>query len=342
MDKIQIPYIAKFWEQGENSTIKCYLCPRHCILKDGQNGFCFARKNSSGEMILTTYGRSSGLCIDPIEKKPLNHFFPGSKILSFGTIGCNLGCTFCQNWELSRPREFDRMTESASPEQIALAAKNNNCKSVAFTYNDPIVFAEYAYDTAIECHKLNLQTVAVTAGYITDEAMPYFFEHIDAANVDLKSFSDKFYEKYSAGQLEPVLKTLVYLKEKTSVWFEITNLIIPGLNDSDKELKEMTKWISTNLGDDVPLHFSAFHPTYKMTDRSATPVETLMKARVIALETGLKHVYTGNVRDKKSSSTYCPKCNQILIERDHYKIINLNLINDNQCPNCSTICAGIF
>ena len=342
MNNDQEPHIAKFWEQLENSKVKCDLCPRHCVLNDGQSGFCFVRKNVSGKMILTTYGRSSGFCVDPIEKKPLNHFYPGSKILSFGTAGCNLGCKFCQNWDLSRSKEFDRLTEIASPGQIATTAKNQDCKSVAFTYNDPIIFAEYAYDTAVECHKLDIKTVAVTAGYITDEARPYFFEHIDAANVDLKSFSEDFYDKYTLGQLEPILKTLVYLKEKTNVWFEITNLIIPGLNDSDQELKDMTKWISNNLGNDIPLHFSAFHPTYKMTDRKATPVETLIMAREIALSSGLKYVYSGNVHHKESSSTYCPNCNHLLIERDWYRIGEYNLANNNQCPNCSTICTGIF
>ncbi|HBG60243.1 MAG: AmmeMemoRadiSam system radical SAM enzyme [Omnitrophica WOR_2 bacterium GWF2_38_59] len=334
--------LARFWEQIEKDTIKCTLCPRHCILKNGRSGFCFVRQNLSGKMVLITYGRSSGFCIDPIEKKPLNHFYPGSKILSFGTAGCNLGCKFCQNWDLSRSREFDRMTEKASPAEIALAAKTHDCKSVAFTYNDPIIFAEYASDTAIECHKLDIKTVAVTAGYITDEARPYFFEHIDAANVDLKSFSDDFYEKYCSGQIEPVLKTLVYLKERTDVWFEITNLIIPGLNDTDQEIKNMTKWIFTNLGKNVPLHFSAFHPIYKMTDRKATPEETLIKARDIALDSGLQHVYTGNIHHKESSSTYCSNCKNLLIERDWYTIGEYNLVNNNHCPNCSTVCAGIF
>ncbi|MBU1996926.1 MAG: AmmeMemoRadiSam system radical SAM enzyme [Candidatus Omnitrophica bacterium] len=342
MSEKQKPHDARFWEQSEKDTIKCNLCPRHCVLSDGQNGFCFVRKNVSGKMILTTYGRSSGFCIDPIEKKPLNHFYPGSKILSFGTAGCNLGCKFCQNWDLSRSREFDKLTEKASPEEIALAAKTHDCKSVAFTYNDPIIFAEYAYDTAIACHKLDIKTVAVTAGYITDEARASFFEHIDATNVDLKSFSEDFYEKYCSGQLEPVLKTLIYLKEKTDIWFEITNLIIPGLNDKYQELTDMTKWISDNLGNDVPLHFSAFHPTYKMTDRKATPIETLIRAREIALNSGLKYVYTGNVHHKEGASTYCSKCDHLLIERDWYRIGEDNLINNNQCPKCTTVCAGIF
>ena len=335
-------HIAKFWEKKEGNKVKCNLCPRHCILSEGQNGFCFVRKNVNGKMILATYGRSSGFCVDPVEKKPLNHFYSGTSVLSFGTAGCNLGCKFCQNWDISKSREFDRLTEQATPEMIAKTAKNSGCESVAFTYNDPIIFAEYARDTAIECHKLGIKTVAVTAGYITDEAREYFFEHIDAANVDLKAFSEEFYEKYTSGHLQPVLDTLIYLKHKTNVWFEITNLIIPGANDSDQELERMADWIVDNLGVGVPIHFTAFYPAFKMTNHPQTPLETLLKARDIALSKGIKYVYSGNVSDIKSSSTYCSNCKQLLIERDRYKITKNNLINKNQCSKCATVCAGHF
>ncbi len=259
--------------------LQCPLCPRCCTLSEGQRGFCFVRQNISGQIVLTTYGHSSGFCLDPVEKKPLNHFLPGTATLSFGTAGCNLGCKFCQNWDISKSKEFDRLTEEASPQDIAQAAHRLNVKSIAFTYNDPVIFAEYAIDTAIECHKLGVKTIAVTAGYITPQARGEFFAHMDAANVDLKGFSEDFYHKITLGHLQPVLDTLVYLKKETKVWFEITNLMIPGLNDKKFEIEDMCQWIADYLGVDVPLHFTAFHPDYKMMDYPPTPIETLQKAR---------------------------------------------------------------
>jgi AmmeMemoRadiSam system radical SAM enzyme len=335
-------YPGRWWQKVEDERILCTLCPRACTLKEGQRGFCFVRQNVGGEMVLTTYGRSSGFCIDPVEKKPLNHFYPGTSILSFGTAGCNLGCKFCQNWDISKSREFDRLSDQATPEKIAQVAQELGCKSIAFTYNDPVIFAEYAIDIAQACRALGIKAVAVTAGYMTDESRPDFYKHMDAANVDLKGFTQEFYEKITAGHLQPVLDTLVYLKKETNVWFEITNLIIPTLNDSEKEFHEMSEWIMTNLGPDVPLHFTAFHPDYKILDKPSTPFETLRKAREIALSKGLRYVYTGNVHDSQGSSTYCPQCKKLLIERDWFELGQYHLRNKNECAFCGTRIAGHF
>lgn len=341
MDNLSVGYTGRYWRKIDDKQIECVLCPRKCVLKEGQRGFCFVRQNINGQMILTTYGRSSGFCIDPIEKKPLNHFYPGSKILSFGTAGCNLGCKFCQNWDISKSRQSDRLTEEASPEMIAVAAQESECKSVAFTYNDPIVFAEYAIDTAKECHKRGIYTVAVTAGYISDQAREEFFEHMDAANVDFKAFTEKFYKELALGQLQPVLDTLIYLKKKTNVWFEITNLVIPSENDSDEEVSNMCDWIVQNLGLDVPVHFSAFHPDFKMMRHKATPKETLIRARSIAIEKGMHYVYTGNVYGIEEASTYCYNCKKCLVERDWYQLGEYHIKN-GKCKFCGAEVPGHF
>lgn len=335
-------YVGRYWEKQPDGCILCELCPRYCSLREGQRGFCFVRQNVGGEMVLTTYGRSSGFCIDPIEKKPLNHFYPGTSVLSFGTAGCNLGCKFCQNWNISKSRQWDSLTDQASPQAIAQCAQKRGCKSVAFTYNDPVIFAEYAIDIADACHELGINTVAVTAGYITKKARPEFFDHMDAANVDLKAFSDDFYKKITLGALQDVLDTLMYLKHKTKVWFEITTLLIPQENDSDQELNDMAQWIVKNLGRDVPLHFSAFHPDFRMLDKPSTSPETLARARDIAISKGIKYVYTGNVHDVAGGSTYCSQCGQMLIERDWYELGNYHLKNKNQCSKCNAVCAGHF
>ncbi|MBI3618036.1 MAG: AmmeMemoRadiSam system radical SAM enzyme [Candidatus Omnitrophica bacterium] len=336
------PYVGRYWKKLEDGRILCELCPRYCHLGEGQRGFCFVRQNVGGQMVLTTYGRSSGFCIDPVEKKPLNHFYPGTSILSFGTAGCNLGCKFCQNWDISKSREFDRLTDQASPGKIARAAKSLKCKSVAFTYNDPVIFAEYAIDIAKECHKLGIKTVAVTAGYMTDKSRPEFYKYMDAANVDLKGFTEEFYRNITSGALQPVLDTLVYLKRETNVWFEITTLLIPEVNDSDKEIHAMSEWIACELGVDVPLHFTAFHPDFRMLDKPETPPATLKRARTIALSKGLRYVYTGNVHDPEGSSTYCHKCKELLIERDWYQLGAYNLKDKNKCARCGTVCPGHF
>lgn len=334
-------YKGRFWEKTSDGRVRCLLCPRDCHLGEGQRGFCFVRQNIGGEMVLTTYGRSSGFCIDPIEKKPLNHYLPGTSIFSFGTAGCNLGCKFCQNWDISKSREFDRLTDQASAEDIARAAKKLGCRSVAFTYNDPVIFAEYAMDVADACRALGIHPVAKTAGYITDEARPEFYKHMDAANVDLKAFTEHFYRNVTLGALQPVLDTLVYVKHHTSVWLEITNLVIPGENDTDKEFHEMSEWIMKNVGPEVPLHFTAFHPDFKMMDHPHTPADTLRRAREIALSQGLHYVYTGNVHDTESQSTYCSSCKKMLIERDWYELGEYH-IKDGKCEYCATAIPGKF
>jgi len=333
---------ARYWHFIEDGRIQCDLCPRDCKLQDGQRGACFVRMRQDNRMILTTYGRSSGFCIDPIEKKPLNHFYPGSSVLSFGTAGCNLACKFCQNWDISKSRDMDRLMDQASPETIAIAAEQSGCKSVAFTYNDPVIFAEYAMDTADACHARGIKTVAVTAGYIHEAPRRDFFAKIDAANVDLKAFTEDFYFKLTGSQLQPVLDTLVYLKHETDVWFEITTLLIPGKNDSSEEITAMCKWIMKQLGPDVPLHFSAFHPDYKMPDIPATPPATLNRAREIALKEGLRYVYTGNVHNIEGDTTFCPSCSTPLIVRDWYQINQYRLTKDGHCPDCGSAVAGRF
>ncbi|MFA7350886.1 MAG: AmmeMemoRadiSam system radical SAM enzyme [Methylotenera sp.] len=335
-------YLARYWHMLEDGRMQCDLCPRDCKLHEGQRGACFVRMRQGNQMMLTTYGRSSGFCIDPIEKKPLNHFYPGSSVLSFGTAGCNLACKFCQNWDISKSRDMDKMMDQAPPEDIAIAAEKHDCKSVAFTYNDPVIFAEYAMDVADACHARGIKTVAVTAGYMHDQARRDFYTKIDAANVDLKAFTDDFYFKLTGAHLQPVLDTLRYLKHETEVWFEITTLLIPGKNDSDEEITSMCQWIKKELGVDVPLHFSAFHPDYKMPDIPATPPATLTRARNIAIKQGLQYVYTGNVHNQEGDTTFCPNCHAPLIVRDWYQINQYRLTQDSSCPNCATHIAGCF
>ena len=333
---------ARWWHALEDGRVQCDLCPRDCKLHEGQRGACFVRKMEAGQMVLTTYGRSSGFCVDPIEKKPLNHFYPGSSVLSFGTAGCNLACKFCQNWDISKSKDMDRLMESAGPEKIARVAKELGSKSVAFTYNDPVIFAEYALDTADACHALGVQTVAVTAGYIHHAPMIEFFDKMDAANVDLKGFTNDFYVKYCAGQLQPILETLIHLKHHARTWLELTTLLIPGLNDSDEEIGNLVAWVGRELGPDVPLHFSAFHPDWKMQDIPPTPPATLSRARQRALDAGLHYVYTGNVHDPQGGTTFCPGCHAALVERDWYEIPAYRLTDEGRCPHCGTAVAGRF
>ncbi|MBK8208064.1 MAG: AmmeMemoRadiSam system radical SAM enzyme [Planctomycetes bacterium] len=332
---------TKFWHALPDGRAQCDVCPRECKLGAGQRGFCFVRANQDGKIVLTTWGRSSGFCIDPVEKKPLNHFLPGTPILSFGTAGCNLGCRFCQNWDISKSRELDTLMDQATPDVIAKAAAELGCRSVAFTYNDPVIFHEYAIDVAKACHRRGIKTVAVTAGYQNAEARREFYQYMDAANVDLKGFTDDFYQRICIGHLEPVLDTLKYLKHETDVWFEITTLLIPGKNDSETELNRLAEWIAKELGPDVPLHFSAFHPDFKMMDVPDTPPSTLSRARRIALTHGLRYVYTGNVHDREGDRTSCHQCGETLIERDWYQLLKWNL-KDGKCPKCGTACAGVF
>jgi len=333
---------GRWWHRLDDGRIQCDLCPRDCRLHEGQRGACFVRQREGDQIVLTTYGRSSGFCIDPIEKKPLNHFYPGSSVFSFGTAGCNLACKFCQNWDISKSREMDTLMDAATPQAIAETAKRLGSRSVAFTYNDPVIFAEYAMDTADACHALGIATVAVTAGYMGIAARREFYEKIDAANVDLKAFTDDFYVKLCGARLQPVLDTLVYLKRETSVWFEITTLLIPGKNDSEAELEAMCGWIVRELGTDVPLHFTAFHPDYKMTDLPRTPTATLARAREIGLRAGIRYVYTGNVHDRTGGTTFCPGCAKPVIVRDWHEIERYDLTPEGRCRHCSAQLPGRF
>ena len=333
---------TRYWHVVDDQRIQCDLCPRFCRLREGQRGLCFVRKRQDDQIVLTTYGRSSGFCVDPIEKKPLNHFLPGTPILSFGTAGCNLACKFCQNWDISKSREMDTLADSASPERIAQAARDTGCRSVAFTYNDPVIFHEYAIDIAQACRELGVKTVAVTAGYICPEPRVEFFDHMDATNVDLKAFTEGFYKKICGGELKPVLETLEYLKHETNVWFETTTLLIPDENDSPKELDAMTDWAVDKLGPDVPMHFTAFHPDWKMRDKTNTPSQTLTLARRIAKENGVRYAYTGNVHDEGGGSTYCHSCEAKIIGRDWYELTHWDMDGSGHCGQCGTPCAGVF
>jgi pyruvate formate lyase activating enzyme len=333
---------GRWWHKLDDGRIQCDLCPRDCRLHEGQRGACFVRARAGDQMVLTTYGRSSGFCVDPIEKKPLNHFLPGTSVLSFGTAGCNLHCRFCQNWDISKSRDMDRLMDRATPEAIARAAKECGARSVAFTYNDPVIFAEYAMDAADACREEGILTVAVTAGYISPEPRREFYAKMDAANVDLKGFTDDFYVKLTGAKLQPVLDTLVYLEHETDVWTEITTLLIPGRNDSDEEIRAESQWIYRELGPDVPLHFTAFHPDFKMTDLAPTPAATLARARRIAMDEGLRYVYTGNVHDAEGGTTFCHGCGSALIERDWHRIVSFRVKPDGTCPDCGTAIPGRF
>jgi pyruvate formate lyase activating enzyme len=333
---------TRYWHKVSDDRVQCDLCPRFCKVKEGKQGFCYVRENHQGAIVLNTYGLSSGFCVDPIEKKPLNHFLPGTPVFSFGTAGCNLGCKFCQNWDISKSREMHTLADRASPELIAETAERLGCRSVAYTYNDPVIFHEYAIDVAKACRERGILSVAVTAGYVCAEPRAEFYRYMDAANVDLKAFTEDFYHRLTGSHLAPVLETLVYLKQETDVWFELTTLLIPGENDSDQELHEMSQWVVENLGPDVPMHFTAFHPDFKMRDYPSTPHETLRRARRIALEQGIHYVYVGNVHDRKDSSTWCHQCGELLVERDWYELGEWHIDAEGRCAACGTPVAGRF
>ncbi|MEV4126399.1 AmmeMemoRadiSam system radical SAM enzyme [Nocardia sp. NPDC049707] len=338
------PYTVptRHWHRLGDGRLQCDVCPRACKLREGQRGLCFVRARVDEQIVLTTYGRSSGFCVDPVEKKPLNHFLPGSAVLSFGTAGCNLACKFCQNWDISKSREIDTLSGRAEPDELASAAANLGCRSVAFTYNDPTIFFEYAADIADSCRARGIKAIAVTAGYICPAPRAEFYSHIDAANVDLKAFTENFYRRVCVGHLDDVLNTLRYLRHETEVWFEITTLLIPGHNDSDAEIAAECRWIRDELGDDVPLHFTAFHPDYKMRDIPPTPAATLTRARHIALSEGLRFVYTGNVHDTDGGTTSCPTCGAAVVVRDWYVIRRYGLTDDGRCTKCDTQIPGVY
>ena len=337
-----VTHPTRYWHLLDDGRLQCDVCPRECRLHEGQRGLCYVRGREGDEVVLYSYGRSSGFCVDPIEKKPLNHFLPGSSVLSFGTAGCNLACKFCQNWDMSKSREMDTLADTAMPIRLAETAIELGCQSIAFTYNDPVIFLEYAVDVAKACRELGVKSVAVSAGYIQDAPRREFFQHMDAANIDLKAFTESFYKKICGGELANVLETLQYIVHETEVWLELTTLIIPGENDSDTELDTMTSWVVENLGSDVPMHFSAFHPDWKMQDTPATPPETLTKARQIAMKNGVRYAYTGNVHDRAGGSTFCPSCRELIIERDWYQLGFWGLNKQGCCHACGECIAGVF
>lgn len=333
---------GRYYSMQPDGRVRCEVCPRYCRLQDGQRGLCFIRKREGEQMVLTSYGRSSGFCIDPIEKKPLNHFHPGTSVLSFGTAGCNLTCKFCQNHDMSKSREMDTLADAAPPRMLADTAKRLGCRSMAYTYNDPVIFLEYAVDTAIACREAGVKNVAVTAGYICAEPREEFYRHMDAANVDLKAFTEDFYRKVTGSELAPVKETLDYLVNETDVWVEITTLLIPDENDSEAEIEEMTQWVLSALGPDVPMHFTAFHPDFRMMDKARTPPESLHRARRIALKNGVRHVYVGNIHDEAAQSTWCHGCGTKVIGRDWHRLSDWRLDHRGACVNCGTQLPGRF
>lgn len=333
---------TKYWHLLDDGRVQCDLCPRFCKMHLGQRGLCFVRANEDNKIVLTTWGRSSGFAIDPIEKKPLNHYLPGTPVLSFGTAGCNLACKFCQNWDISKSREIDTLMDNATPERIANQANDLGCRSVAYTYNDPVIFHEYAIDVAQACTEKGIKNIAVTAGYVCPEPRAEFYHYMDAVNVDLKAFSEDFYYKITGSHLQAILETLKYIKHETDVWLELTTLLIPGENDSDKEIQQMTQWVVENLGPDVPMHFSVFHPDWKMRDIPSTPPETVKNSRKIALENGVNYAYVGNMHDKVGDSTWCHHCGELLIGRDWYQLSEWQLTVSGNCKKCGTRCAGVF
>ena len=342
MAEIASVFPTRYWQRLDDGRLQCDVCPRACKLREGQQGLCFVRARQDDCIVLTTYGRSSGFCVDPIEKKPLHHFLPGTPVLSFGTAGCNLACKFCQNWDMSKSREIDTLADAASPRALARAARRLGCRSIAFTYNDPVIFMEYAVDAARACRAAGVRSVAVTAGYISPKPRAEFFRHMDAANVDLKAFTERFYRKVCGAHLADVLDTLLYLKHETGVWLELTTLLIPGENDSSEEIDRMTRWVIDNLGPAVPMHFTAFHPDWKMRDRPPTPPATLSRARSIARRNGVRYAYTGNVRDRRGETTLCHECGEELIVRDRYTLLAWHLDERGACRRCGARCAGVF
>ncbi|HOJ04633.1 MAG TPA: AmmeMemoRadiSam system radical SAM enzyme [Bacteroidota bacterium] len=333
---------ARYWHTLSDGRVQCDLCPRECQLSDGQRGLCYVRMHQRGSLVLTCHGHTTGLHIDPMEKKPLYHFFPGTDILSLGTIGCNLTCRFCQNWNISRSRDPRHTCVEVSPTHVALAARTAECDAVALTYNEPVVYLEYALDIARACHERGIRTVAVTAGYIAADAREEFFAHMDAANVDLKAFSPEFYRRLCSADIAVVKDTLRHIRLHSDTWLEITTLLIPGENDSDEEITALARWVRDELGPDVPLHLSAFHPAWRMLDHQRTSVQSLRNARDLAMLEGLRFVYIGNVRDKVGTSTHCPHCGTLLIARDGYHIDRVGMDTHGCCTECGAGMAGRF
>ena len=333
---------ARWWRTEPDGKLLCTLCPRACRVGDGQAGFCFLRQNRGVRMVQLGYGRSTGFAVDPVEKKPLNHFFPGTPILSFGTAGCNLGCKFCQNWDISKAKLDAEGLRANTPDEIAALAGRHGCPSIAYTYNDPVIWAEYVVDVARAARARGVKNVLVTAGYVTEEARGELYADADAANVDLKAFTEDFYWKQTGAHLDDVLETLKWIRHHTRTWLEVTTLLIPGHNDGDDEIRRLAAWFRANLGPDVPLHFTAFHPDFKMTDVPPTPPETLRRARALALAAGLRYVYVGNVHDAEGQTTSCSRCARPLIVRDWYAIKRYDLDAGGACAHCGAPLPGQF
>jgi len=334
--------LARWWETQSDGRILCTLCPRYCQIGEGQYGFCFIRQNHGGKLYNLGYGRSTGFAVDPIEKKPLNHFLPGGNALSFGTAGCNLGCRFCQNWSISKAKLDDQRSRLIAPQEVVELAQREQAESIAFTYNDPTIFGEFVIDIAQAARQAGVATIMVTAGYIDARAREEIYAEIDAVNVDLKAFTDDFYRKLTFSNLQPVLETIAWLVHQTDVWVELTNLIIPDHNDAAGEIAEMSDWILEALGDAVPIHFTAFHPDFKLTDKPRTPPETLMRARQQALDRGLKYVYVGNIFDDDGQATFCGGCGARVIDRDWHAVTLYRLDEAGCCPDCGFSLPGQF
>ena len=329
---------GRWWEPMPDGRVHCYLCPRHCHIGEGQAGFCFIRMNQGGKLYSLGYASPAALQIDPIEKKPLNHFLPGTRVFSLGTAGCNMGCSFCQNWDISKSKSDQVHATHMPPEDVVALAIHNGCPSIAFTYNEPTIWGEYVIDICRAAREAGIRTVMVTNGYVTREAFHDIYDHVDAANVDLKGFTENFYGKVTLTHLQPVLDVLTWLKQETNVWLEITNLLIPSLNDDPAELRHLCEWITEHLGPDVPLHFTAFHPDFKLRDKPRTPPETLHAARRIALDAGLHFVYEGNI-PSGAGDTNCPGCGKILVCRSWHEVLE-NSIQDGACPACGRLIPG--
>jgi pyruvate formate lyase activating enzyme len=340
LQKTETLHEARWYEADANGRVHCYLCPRHCHINPGQAGFCFIRVNQGGRLYSLGYGAPAALQIDPIEKKPLNHFLPGTRAFSMGTAGCNMGCFFCQNWDISKSRQDQVHSQTVPPEDVPLLALKYGCDSIAFTYNEPTIWGEYVIDICKAAKSRGLKTVMVSNGYITREAFHDIYDHIDAANIDLKGFTENFYGKITLTHLAPVLETLQWLKNETKVWFEMTNLMIPGLNDGLEETRKLAQWILEKLGPDVPLHFTAFHPDFKLRDKPRTPPETLHAARRIAREVGLHYVYEGNIYSD-GANTLCPNCGELLIRRSWHDVLE-NHLQDGACARCGLGIAGAW
>jgi len=340
LQKTESLHEARWWEPEGGGKVHCFLCPRHCHIHSGQSGFCFIRINQDGKLYNLGYGAPAALQVDPIEKKPLNHFLPGTRVFSMGTAGCNMGCFFCQNWDISKSHQDQVQSKAVPPEEVPLLALKYGCDSIAFTYNEPTIWGEYVIDICRAAKGYGLKTVMVTNGYITYEAFHDIYDHVNAANVDLKAFTEGFYGKITLTHLEPVLKTLEWLKNETNVWFEITNLMIPTLNDDPGETQRLAEWVLNHLGPDVPLHFTAFHPDFKLRDKPATPAETLHRAREIALKAGLHFVYEGNIYSE-AGNTYCPGCGEVLIRRSWHDVLE-NRMKNGSCAKCGRTIPGVW